>query len=78
LGKLAYHIEKGNVDTTKPIQMKDLLDAGVISKVQDGVKILAKGVERFKSLGVALDIEVSDASKIAIETIKELGGSVSH
>ena len=33
LGKIAYHIEKGNLDTSKVIQMKDLLDCGVISKV---------------------------------------------
>ena len=58
--------------------MKDLLEWGVISKVQDGVKILAKGEERFKALGVALNIEVSDASKVAIEAIKDVGGNVSH
>lgn len=58
--------------------MKDLLEWGVISKVQDGVKILAKGVERFKALGVAINIEVSDASKVAIEAIKDVGGNVSH
>lgn len=48
LGKIAYHIEKGNLDTSSIIYMKDLLESGVISKVQDGVKILAKGAERFK------------------------------
>ena len=45
MGKLAYHIEKGNLDTTKVIEMKDLLEAGVVSKVKDGVKILGKGLE---------------------------------
>jgi large subunit ribosomal protein L15 len=45
LGKLAYHIEKGNLDTSKTIEMKDLLEAGVVSKVKDGVKILGKGLE---------------------------------
>jgi len=43
LGDLAYHIEKGHLDTTKTIQMKDLLEAGVISKVTDGVKLLGRG-----------------------------------
>ena len=43
LGKLAYHIEKGHVDTSKPITMKDMLEAGVLSKIKNGVKILNKG-----------------------------------
>lgn len=70
LGQIAYHIEKGRLDTSKPIQIKDLVDNGVVSKVQDGIKILGKGSEHFKSLNVKLDIEVSDASTTAIETIK--------
>ena len=57
--------------------MKDLLNAGVISKVQDGVKILGKGSEKFKQLNVSLNLEVSDASKIAIDAIKQAGGSLS-
>lgn len=57
------------MDTSKTIEMVDLLNCGVISKVQDGVKILAKGVEKFKSLNVSVNMEVADASKIAIEAI---------
>lgn len=56
--------------------MKNLLESGVISKVGDGVKILGKGVERFKELDVKLNLEVSDASKVALDAIKDLGGSV--
>jgi hypothetical protein len=56
--------------------MKDLLDAGVVSKIGDGVKVLGKGADRLKELGVKLDIEVSDASKAAIETVRDLGGSI--
>ena len=33
LGDLAYHIEKGHVDTDKPITMKDLVDSGVVTKI---------------------------------------------
>ena len=76
LSQLAYHVEKGHLDTSKTIQMKDLLDAGVVSKIGDGVKVLGKGADRLKELGVKLDLEVSDASKGAIETVKELGGSI--
>ena len=48
LGKLAYHIEKGNIDTSKQIDMKALLEAGVVSKISHGVKLLGKGVEKFQ------------------------------
>lgn len=60
------------------ITQKDLKDAGVISKVKDGIKLLSKGVERFKELNVRLDLEIADASHTALEAIKEAGGSVSH
>ena len=33
LGKLAYYIQKGELDITKTITMKDLLECGCLSKV---------------------------------------------
>ena len=78
LGKLAYHIDHGHLDTSKVITQKDLKDAGVISKVKDGIKLLSKGADRFKELNVRLDLEITDASQTALEAIKEAGGSVSH
>ena len=77
LGQIAYHIEKGNIDASKPIDMKGLLEARVVSKVRDGVKILGNGADRFKELGVTLNIEVADATTQAIETIQQTGGSLS-
>jgi hypothetical protein len=65
------------LDTSKRIEMKDLLAARVVSSVKDGVKILGGGAERFKSLGVSLDLEVADATKSAIEAIQQTGGSLS-
>lgn len=70
LGQLTYAIEKGRLDTSQTITMKHLLDNGVVSKINDGVKLLGKGTEQFKSLGVKFDIEVADASKPAIDAIK--------
>jgi len=69
LGKLAYHIDHGHLDTTKLITQKDLKDAGVISKVKDGVKLLSKGIEQFKALSMSVNIEVADASASALEAI---------
>lgn len=43
LGHLAYHIQKGNLDTSSPITMRDLMEAGVVSKIQHGIKLLGGG-----------------------------------
>ena len=66
------------MDTDKLITMKDLKDAGVVSKIKDGVKLLSKGVEQFKQLNVSLNLEVADASLSAIDAIKANGGSIQH
>ena len=47
LGKLAYHLEKGQIDGSKPITMKDMLECGVLTKIKNGVKLLAKGSSKF-------------------------------
>ena len=44
--------------------------------MRHGVKILAKGAENFKQTGAKLDLEVTDASDMALKIIKEMGGSV--
>ena len=77
LGKLAYHIEKGHLDTTKPIQMRHLLEAGVVSKVKDGIKLLSKGSSKFQALNIPLNLEISDASEHAIDVVSQKGGSLS-
>ncbi len=46
LGKLAYYIEKGDIDPTKLITMSDMFKAGVLSKCKNGVKILSRGAEK--------------------------------
>jgi len=57
--------------------MKTLLDAGVVSKISHGVKLLGKGIENFNSLNKPLNIEISDASSDALQAVKDLGGNVS-
>ena len=76
LGKLAYHIQKGQIDATKPITMKELFESGCLTKIQYGVKILCRGAEQIKELGIPITLEVSDATKGAIEAIKETGGAI--
>lgn len=72
LDRLPYYFEKGRLDASKKITMKDLLDAGVFSKIEHGVKLLG-GTESWK---LPINIEVSSVSKSAEEAIKNAGGSV--
>lgn len=76
LGKLVYYIEKGRLDASKTITMKDLLESGCLTKITYGVKLLSKGGEKLKNLGIPINIEVSDASASTIELIKSTGGSI--
>ena len=50
--------------------MKDMFDAGLLSKVQYGVKLLSKGADKFVDLKTPISIEISDASLSAIEAVK--------
>jgi len=77
ISKLLYHIEKGDVDPSQKITMHDLFKGGVLSKIQYGVKLLGKGADDLSKLGIPLNIEVTDASKEAIEAVKASGGSIS-
>jgi large subunit ribosomal protein L15 len=50
LGRLQAAIDSGKLDASKPVDAAALVGAGVISKMRDGVRILAKGeVDREKS-----------------------------
>ena len=56
--------------------MKHLHDSGCNSKIEYGVKVLSTGADKLKALGIPITLEVSDASKLAIEAIKATGGSI--
>jgi large subunit ribosomal protein L15 len=75
IDKIVYLINKKRIDPTKPITIKEIFYAGGISKTLDGVKLLGRGAHLLKSLP-PLNIEVSFASKDAIDQIKENGGNV--
>jgi ribosomal protein L15 len=48
LGRIAYYIEKGDLDASKTITMQDLLKSGAVSKCNNGVKLLGKGSDKIK------------------------------
>lgn len=75
LGRIAYHIQKGDLDPSQPITMKTLFDAGILSKIKHGVKILGKGSDRLVALGMPINLEATDFSETAIEALKQTGGS---
>jgi len=77
LEKIAYHIEKGDLDVREQITMKILFEKGIVNKIMNGVKILGKGAEKIKSFGVPINIEASNAAVSAIECIAETGGKIS-
>ena len=71
VGRLQTAIDQGSLDAKKPIDAKALLEAGVIRRVHDGVRLLAKG-----ELKAKLTIEVAGASKAAIAAVETAGGTV--
>lgn len=76
IGKLVYYIQKGALDASKTITMRDLLECGCLSQIKYGVKLLSKGAEKLKEIKTPLNLEITDASQSAIETVKENGGSI--
>ena len=72
LGRLQSAIDAGKLDVGKPVDSAALLTAGVISKVRDGVRILAKGELTSKKV----EIHAVGASKAAIAAVEKSGGKI--
>ena len=70
LGILSKAIEAGKLDA-KNITEETLVAAGVVRRVRDGVRLLAKGEAPKKAT-----ITVTGASKAAIAAIEKAGGTV--
>lgn len=71
LGQIQQAIEAGKLDAKQPVTAEALVSAGVIRRVKDGVRLLAKGALKGK---VAFEIAgASAAAKVAVE---KAGGSV--
>ncbi|UTW56968.1 50S ribosomal protein L15 [Kordiimonas sp. SCSIO 12603] len=71
LGRLQKAIDAKKVDAGKAITIETLVEAGVVGKVVDGVRLLAKG-----ELTAKVDITVTGASKGAVEAVEKAGGKV--
>ena len=72
LGRLQLAIDAGKLDASQPVDSAALLAAGVISKLRDGVRILAKGELTTKKV----EIHAAGASKAAIVAVEKAGGRI--
>ncbi|PCI60755.1 MAG: 50S ribosomal protein L15 [Kordiimonadales bacterium] len=72
LGRLQSAIDAKKIDAKKAITVESLAEAGLVGKIGDGVRLLAKG-----ELKAKIDITVTGASKGAVEAVEKAGGKVS-
>jgi large subunit ribosomal protein L15 len=71
IGRLQDAIDAGRVDAKKPISGETLVAAGILRRIHDGVRLLAKG-----EISANVTIEVAGASKSAVEAVEKAGGKV--
>lgn len=71
IGRLQKAIDAGKLDAKSPITVDALVEAGVVGKVVDGVRLLAKG-----ELKAKVDITVTGASEGAVKAVEAAGGKV--
>ncbi len=71
VGRLQKAVDAGKLDPAKPVTIAVLRLAGVVGGAGDGVRLLARG-----DLKAKLTIEVTGASKAAVDTVEKAGGSV--
>lgn len=71
LGTLQTFIDNGKLDAKKMIDAAALVEAGVIRRAKDGVRLLARG-----ELKAKLTLTVAGASEAAIKAVEAKGGMV--
>lgn len=71
LGRLQQAVDAGKLAAGSVVNSQALVEAGVIRRPLDGVRILAKGELKDK-----LDFEVAGMSKAALAIVEKLGGKV--
>jgi large subunit ribosomal protein L15 len=71
LGRLQKAIDNKKLDAKKTITVEVLIAAGLVNKVKDGVRLLAKG-----ELKAKVNIEVTGASAGAVAAVEKAGGKV--
>ncbi|KAJ3186479.1 YmL15 [Gaertneriomyces sp. JEL0708] len=73
LDALQHKIDTKQLDPTKKITIRELVEAKAVGKVGDGVVLLARGGEFFEH---KIEIEVTRASEQAIKMVEARGGKI--
>ena len=71
LGLIQKFVDAEKLDTSAPITEETLVASGLVRRKLDGVRVLAKG-----EISAKLTLEVTGASKSAIEAVEKAGGSL--
>ena len=71
LGRIQKAIDAGKLSAAEPITVESLINAGVVTRRRDGVKILGVGAWTARAA-----FEVEAASKSAAAAIEKAGGSL--
>ncbi|MEM1376091.1 MAG: 50S ribosomal protein L15 [Pseudomonadota bacterium] len=71
IARLEQAVEAGKLDAKKAITVETLIEAGVVRRAKDGVRVLADGEAKTK-----FNLEVSGASRAAVEKIEKAGGKI--
>jgi large subunit ribosomal protein L15 len=71
LDRLQAAVEAGRLDPGRPVDLKALRAAGLVTKRRDGIRLLARG-----ELSAPLTIAVDSASAAAIAAVEKAGGKL--
>lgn len=71
VGKVQEAIDSGRLDGKKAVTIEALVEAGLIRRARDGVRLLGSGEIKSK-----VSFDIAGASKSAIEKVEKAGGSV--
>ncbi|WP_010137498.1 50S ribosomal protein L15 [Oceanicola sp. S124] len=71
LGLIAAFIEAGKIDAKATVTEDVLVASGLVRRKLDGIRVLAKG-----DITTAVNLEVTGASKSAVEAVEKAGGSL--
>ncbi|WP_375266391.1 50S ribosomal protein L15 [Planktotalea sp.] len=71
LGLIQKFVDAGKIDAKAAITEESLVASGLVRRIKDGIRVLAKGEVTSK-----LNITVTGASKAAVEAVEKAGGSL--
>ncbi|UMA65525.1 50S ribosomal protein L15 [Roseivivax marinus] len=71
LGMIDKFVIAGKIDASQPVTEDVLVASGLVRRKLDGIRVLAKG-----ELSKPVNLEVTGASKSAVDAVEKAGGSL--